>query len=924
MPDLRQANIRRVFEENQKGLPIDHGCILLTKAMTPTLPGEIVRRVCGYLPSIEDVVNYALVDKFHAQAINGTPDLWVEFLKQINVWGPVQPTLLEAKLTPINCLSFKMGDPEAARLRMLHIWHLLHPIVVELLIKDNANFQSIKTFETYNSPTTQAKLLTNVYRMLPLYKRFPEYKKMIIKLDTLMNMFISSLTGEIRVRLDAKDYSTAKILIGAIDNLHVTTSTIDPLESLIEFFYERYGSDYAFLLDGEEVNRFFTHATNKRGAVNGFELSYTGADDIFQRVSDTLNANLAEITAIFHSKTGEGSEVDEVPIVLKVLEHFLSNYFVGVLVDRIISRSKEIDAEDMGGEPSKGIIEDPRINIMNEDSLFFQCVPYLHERLISFINTLKYPHTEIQMDNGKVTEMDYAKVGCQLVNYTFENYLTEFTFGLPLRCKASLFQVIDSWQSHNANVQRGIEHEIMKNVEEDTDQSKFNFEMFSAFSTMFSFKKQKATEEEGAKMNKLSKVAARLQILSGKVVTLKSLVSMDLVVLLLQHIKNSYDLLLGLTKYPITDQLRNQINQTCINIFNDMLTILTSRHIRPGFNEALDRLKKYDPMLSEGVYINGDVTTLEPLKNFIELVDAGDLILQMVEIFYDKELIGTEIVHPKVGHSKDFLKMNVIEKSIKTLESSLDNYVATGLDVTIMIIMNEIQTKIENNVGPIPLPGVNKSKKKKDAKPGAIYGAQFPPPTSSQSTVSMSTTTTTLPPNNKVYDLGVHDTLPMNRGRPMEWVTIATGIMDTHFKLLQETIERGIMDAFKQEIGDRFVTLLIQLLVRKFVVSTTGAVQLSFDINYLHAFYAREKIKPAIEYLVGFKMVDQIYLVECQGERTRVAELGRMVVDVGRDNGVFTPEEVYQFATRRADWGAVKRGVDKTVYGLGLEDCVVM
>jgi recyclin-1 len=49
-----------------------------------------------------------------------------------------------------------------------------------------------------------------------------------------------------------------------------------------------------------------------------------------------------------------------------------------------------------------------------------------------------------------------------------------------------------------------------------------------------------------------------------------------------------------------------------------------------------------------------------------------------------------------------------------------------------------------------------------------------------------------------------------------------------------------------------------------------------------------------------------------------------LVVDIGRENGVFTPEEVYQFVTRRADWDRIKKNVDKVVYGMGADDCVIM
>lgn len=930
------------------------------KVMAPQWTPDLVRRVCLEAGSILDVVNFAQVDKTHHVAIYGSPELWVSFLQRINAWSntPVAALPADVKLGVVNCLSFKISDAAVAQERLISLWRLLNPIVTELLITDNSNFQSLKIFQKYNNPLSQASILTNVHNFLPLYQNLPEYKTMCIKLDTLINMFINSIINEIAKKIEAKDYQMVYTLINALDRLNINSTSIDPLESLIEFFYQRYGVDYSYLLSPSEVDQFFIENISKRrGTVNGYEFGFKKVDEFFDKIVAMLNKQFEEIEKIFHSDKHKSYDMDEVPIVLKIVEHFLSNYLVGVLLDRLISRCKEIDSmdestvklelgdvtglehneEQPNGEPEE---EDIRINIMNEKSLFFQSVPYLHFKLISLINKLKYPSTEIEIgENGEISSMDYVKVGCQLVNYCFENYLIEFTNELPLKCKASLFQLIDSWQSKNANIQKGIEHEIMKNVEDDNtsnSNNKFNIEIFSTFSNMFTFKKAKDVENSSPNEIKLSKVAARLKILTNKVESLKSLVSVDLVVLLLQHIKNSYDLLIELTDYSITDQLRLQINQACINIFNDMLVILINRHIKPGFNEALERLKNYDPMLTDGVYIDGDIKTLEPLTNFIELVDVGDLILQMVGIFYDKELINTNIIALKDQHSKDFLRMNSIEKSIKAMESLLDNYVATGLDISIMIIINEIQSKIELIIGPIPSAngggGASAKHKRKNKKgdsqhhEGKVYGAMYPPPVSSHSVSTMNANTTMntnttvattgpLTATNGVYNMASLEQLPLNRGLPLEWVRVSKDIMRGHFELLQGSIEKGIMDAFKQEIGERFAALFIAMLVRKFVISTTGAVQFSFDVNTLHAFYAEQRIRPAIEYFESFKRLGALFLVE-PGR-----DLARLVVALGRDNGVFTPEEVYAFAARRADWPLSKKHVDKLVYGLG--ECTI-
>lgn len=49
-----------------------------------------------------------------------------------------------------------------------------------------------------------------------------------------------------------------------------------------------------------------------------------------------------------------------------------------------------------------------------------------------------------------------------------------------------------------------------------------------------------------------------------------------------------------------------------------------------------------------------------------------------------------------------------------------------------------------------------------------------------------------------------------------------------------------------------------------------------------------------------------------------------MISDLGKFQGLFTQEEIYEFVQRRADWIRVKRDVEKVMYGLGVKDCVIM
>lgn len=979
-----------------------------------TIPPVILDSICKYVTNFSDLINLSLMNKETYNRVMNNNDLWIRYLKKINLWGKSRTAPLpqstskqvvspakkshvdEFKLNPLNCLDHRIDDPYLARAMFIKVYSTLAPTVNELLVHNYSNFQNLNIFNTFSTPTSQSKLFTNIANFLPIYEDYENYNNLIIRFNTILNLFVNSIISELDVQLKDRKYPVVLNLITSLDYLCISNDKIpiDPLESLLEFFISKYNEDYLYLSTDDLANQCFVsepESSTKRGIVKGFSFNFGKIDEIFDNVRKLLNSQLNEIKEIFASGDADHSQttrdIDEIPIILKILENFLSNHLIGGLSDRIISKAKQIDALDDVTKPKQDLIdvkmvekqglkdekeqeggstdgenegkkkpeENQNVNIMNEQSLFFQCVPYLHSKLISTLQVLDYPQTEIILDSNTRTKMDYVKVVCEFVNYYYEQYLIEFSNELPRRCHISLIQLISSWQTNNQKVQKNMEHEILKLVEEDEDDNKrYNFEIFNTFSNLFSFKSKqegsetKETNSEDEKQNdsevKLTKMAAKLKILVTKVESLKTLVSIDLTVLLLQHIKNSYDLLLGLTKYSTTEQLNKQIYKTCTNIFSDMLTILINNHIKPGFLEALQRLKNYKPVnlnQSGADYENKVDGTLEPVNNFIELVDVGDLILQMINVFYNHELIQSGIIPAKSQHNRDFLRMNSIEKSIKLLESTLDTYVANGLDISIDIIISEIRFKVEECVGVIPL----NSKSKSSSYPTVSSRPRSRPPQSSSSTVtnnSLAVTTTsnsnatnmtntsTIPGiDSTVYNLASIETLPLNEGRTSEWCTICLEVLESHFSLLQDSIDKSIMDVFKQELGDRLIALLIQLLMMKFRISTIGGIQFSFDINALYAYYQKNRIKPAIEYLIGFKKIDQLFLVDCSGRtssefKPQCKELGKLIIDLGRENGVFTPEEVYQFVSRRSDWDRIKKNIDKVVYGFGADDCSIM
>ncbi|OUM51094.1 hypothetical protein BVG19_g175 [[Candida] boidinii] len=1016
------------------------------------IPNDIIHLISLNLYNQQDLLNFSLINKDTFNNFISDNKLWAHFLKVIKYWPnsyfnkkksnsaklnssigqshsrshsqsisqshsrsrskgsisipkddrTINNILIDdLEVTPINCYANPKLDFNLARDEFIKIYSILSPIIHDVVIKNYSNVQNLKVFQQFNDPLDQSKLFINIIKFINLYKYDLNYSTYLIRLNTILDIFVNSALHEIENCLKSKNYESCFNLICALDQLssiknYNTEITTGSLESLLEFFINRYIDDFTALTNNSLLDDIFVKAKPKAvkingnndlkyelGAVKGYKFDFDKIDEIFEKnITHKLNEEFHEISAIFAKRDIEKDDVDEVPIVLKIIETFLSSYLIGGLVDSIIRKSKfidqsemvnglesvenltdknvtnddangvstsepeveknntnpngsnvwgegedkeeEVDSESKNEKPDKEDKEEEddndeevdyngRINLMNENSLYFQCVPYLYFKLNNTFNNLVYPTTIIKMNNnntsdaaqknnGKI-EMQYSKVSSEFINFYYEQYLYEFSELLPRQLHYSLLQLIDKWELHKAEVEKLRETEIFKLVDENNGDSKkklFGLDVFNNFSNIFKFQKltgsdtaedskpsKKQIEEQQQEANseneKISKIAAKLKLLTVNVKNMKSLVSMDLTIVLLQHVKNSYDLLLSFSKIS-TKELQEKMNKSCELIFNDMLVVLIEKHIKPGFEEALVRLKNFNPNEISKIEQNGVLSpsksTIESLNNFIELVNIGDLILTMIEVFYQDQLISRKIIkNYKIQNKKDFLSSNQCDKLILKLEQSLDSYVADGLEVSITIIITEITYIIlDSNID--------------------------------ETTYNFKT-------------LDELARLKIEIDKPSQYCIKIVDIFDMNFKLLSNSIEKPILDVFKEEIGERFVNFLIKVITKKLVISTIGALLFINDINYLYSFFLKSRIKPTVQYFVSLKTISQLYLVDCSTKKG-AKELGKLVIDIGRDNGIFTPQEVYQFVSRRSDWLSIKKNVDKIMYGFGADDCIIM
>lgn len=397
-----------------------------------------------------------------------------------------------------------------------------------------------------------------------------------------------------------------------------------------------------------------------------------------------------------------------------------------------------------------------------------------------------------------------------------------------------------------------------------------------------------------------TELAAKAAIMNSRLEGIKSLFSIEVALNLTHMAKESIERMALMTR--IEGKYGHDAKEQCNAVFVAMLNVLGARHVRRGFDKAVGHLSNYNPREVRELRAkssDNDETNrsrnvgVEPLVTFLELVNVGDLIQQMVDVFFSQELVAT-----KLTDSDDFLNTAVKEK--KRFEQMLDERVAAGLNRGIDVLMDEIEFICATTQLPT------------DFNPGAVNG---------DSGISS----------------GIVDIGPSRTAK--EIIDMVSG----HTNMLIGSTEKNMLDVFTQEVGLRLFAVLCKHFKRQ-RISVDGAIKFISDINHYSDFVNSLRQKPLLPYYQALREMAQIYLVHIdppgaffstnpkakrvsllssKGSRTasQAKELATIIADAERYRGVFPSEEVYEFAERRADWYLVKNDVERALYGVG---CSVM
>ena len=354
---------------------------------------------------------------------------------------------------------------------------------------------------------------------------------------------------------------------------------------------------------------------------------------------------------------------------------------------------------------------------------------------------------------------------------------------------------------------------------------------------------------------------AKAALMANRLEGIKSLFSIEVALDLVHAAKTS----LGRADKFIRlgGQAGEEAREQCAAIFVTLLRVLGQTHVKNGFSKAVDHLSRYNPREIS----DHNQAGVAPLVTFIELVNVGDLISQMLDVFYEQQLVAT-----KIADKNDFMDAAGIAK--KKFEQMLDENVAAGLNKGIDVLMDEVEYICATTQLP------------------SDYN---PPPASSQE---------------KGAATGEPDIGPTTTAKRI------VELVSSHTKMLTGSTEKTMLDVFNGEVGLRLFTAVCKHLKRQ-RVSTEGAIKVIADMT-LYFEYVRGLRNPdLLAYFRALRELSQIYLIDARHAK----EMATIIADGDRFGGVFRAEEVYEFAERRADWYSVKRDVERAMYGL---ECSLM
>ncbi|KAJ3086496.1 F-box protein: endocytic membrane traffic, recycling ReCYcling 1 [Quaeritorhiza haematococci] len=328
--------------------------------------------------------------------------------------------------------------------------------------------------------------------------------------------------------------------------------------------------------------------------------------------------------------------------------------------------------------------------------------------------------------------------------------------------------------------------------------------------------------------------------------SMNSLVSLEFCLQILHTNKESLGRCLVVTAATDLTKLKTNVEK----VFVPLLKTIGEEHIKPAFTSAIDRLSQsrpVDTLFLEGDPKNGNtISTAADLDSmqFFELVHIADLVSQMVDVYYQED------VKPWIDEN-DFLAEIVVEK--RNFDRLLDDQVATGLDKSIQVLINQAEYILSHDQLP----------------------TDFNPPE-----------------KNVVVDI-----------KPTKACTKVIRCLTAHTRLLTGVADRNMMEVFYGELGVRMFNLIIKTIKSR-QISQQGAMQLICDLNRYYEWASSVRVPSVAKQFSVLKELGSLFLADGNNE------LRGLVHDVQRYQGHLRLEEILELLSSRTDYKQIQKYVE--------------
>ncbi|KAF2710513.1 secretion pathway protein Sls2/Rcy1 [Pleomassaria siparia CBS 279.74] len=682
-------------------------------------------------------------------------------------------------------------------------------------------------FRTYRDPEQQAQMLSQLKTFAK--SDFAQgWNQREEKLDTMMGIFENAVLREFEQGNESKDFE------GRMKRYAQVLVTLNGGAAGVDSFIH----NHRLLLEKENLGNPADCLRNAGPS----QISLKPSHNFFEGLAYALNEEATVIDRVFPTS------VDILqPFLERVGEDVISEY-VTTLFDSAHDIGIEVYVKAVAG------VFEQALQLAISIKPTKGSKPNFEDEVFRIISRCFEPHIDLYLQE----ELDFFKSQSAAEVAAWEKRLTDEELTTE-----SFFMANVSRQAAKRDFLTSFKKVVMMPVNSlptfgSTSTSKPAAPMAGVVASAVESNSRSSTPVPGERPEApTSELAAKAAIMNSRLEGIRSLFSIEVALNLSHMAKGSLERAARFVR--LGGQSGEEAKEQCENIFMSFLQILGGRHMKPGFDKAVNHLAAYKPR----EVVDHSKEGVAPLVAFLELVNVGDLIQQMVDVFYIQELVAANLTD-----RDDFVSQALKEK--KRFEQMLDERVAAGLNKGIDVLMDEVEYLCGTTQPP----------------------TDFNPTTGPNGFVEMS-------------DIG-----------PSQTALKVIEIVQSHTSMLVGSTDKNVLDVFNQEVGLRLFTALCKHLKRQ-RISVDGAIKLISDMNAYNTYILSLRNKSLTQYFAALRELSQLYLIDPDHAK----EIAVIIADSDRYHGIFRAEEVYEFAERRADWYQIKPQVERQMYGVG---CLVM